>query len=151
MKLNKLFKIKDTPQRIARGLALGVFSGIIPGSGPLVALFLALVFKANKISALLGSLATNTWLSIATFFLSIKIGAGIMNIGWQEVKQGWFEFLSRFRWVDLFKFSVLKIILPVLLGYFILALFLGVLSYFITLLILNWRKDANKTGINLSR
>jgi len=56
----KLIKINDTPQKIAFGFGLGVFSGIFPGTGPLAALFLALILRANRASALLGSLLTNT-------------------------------------------------------------------------------------------
>lgn len=40
----KLFQINDTPQRIALGVGLGVFTGIIPGAGPIAALFLAMLF-----------------------------------------------------------------------------------------------------------
>ena len=65
--LAKLFNINDTPHKIALGLGLGVFAGILPGTGPIAAIFLALAFRANRASALLGSLLTNTWLSLVTF------------------------------------------------------------------------------------
>ncbi|MDD5109551.1 MAG: DUF2062 domain-containing protein, partial [Candidatus Omnitrophica bacterium] len=51
---SKLFKINDTAGKIALGVGLGVFSGLMPATGPLAALFLAFIFKANRAAALLG-------------------------------------------------------------------------------------------------
>lgn len=132
----RLFKINDSAQRVALGLGIGVFSGILPGTGPIAALFLATALGANKASALLGSLLTNTWLSFVTFFLSIKLGSSIMKANWQEVYINWGLFLKDFHWLDLLKLSGLKLILPLIIGYFIVALSLGSLSYLITLAIL---------------
>jgi uncharacterized protein (DUF2062 family) len=146
----KLFEINDSPQRIALGLGLGVFSGIMPGAGPLAALFLAWLFKVNKGSALLGSLLTNTWLSIAIFFLSIKVGAGIMGLNWQNIFNYSLIILEDFRWGDLFKISLLKIIFPVVLGYVAVALSLGFLVYLITFLLIRIRYE-NKGRTDLSR
>ena len=133
---HKLFNINDTPQRIALGAGLGVFTGIIPGTGPVAALFLAFLFRVNRASALLGSLMTNTWLSLVTFFLSIEIGSAIFGMNWQDVYNNWILFFKNFRWMRLFKLSIFKIILPVMLGYFIVAFCLGFLVYLTTLIVL---------------
>jgi len=132
----KLFKINDSPQRIALGLGLGVFAGIIPGTGPLAALFLAFIFRVNRASALLGSLLTNTWLSFVTFILAIKVGSGILKINRQEVHKGWVLLFERFNWQDLFKLSVLKAVFPIVVGYIIIAFCLGVFAYLITWIII---------------
>lgn len=147
----KLFKINDSPQRIASGLGLGVFTGIIPGTGPVAALFLAFIFRVNRASALLGSLLTNTWLSIVTFLLSVKVGSAIMDSSWQEAKEQWLLFLKDFRWLSLFKLSVLKLILPVISGYFIVAFCLGFLTYLITLAIIIKIRYENKSRVDISR
>ena len=132
----KLFKINDTPQRIAAGLGLGVFLGILPGTGPLAALFMAWILRLNRASALLGSLLTNTWLSIVTFLLSVKVGAAIMKVNWEETREAWMLFLKDFHWLDLLKLSALNIILPVVVGYLIVAFCLGLAVYLITWIIL---------------
>ena len=125
----KLFRINDSPQKIAQGFGLGVFLGILPGTGPIAALFLAVLLKVNRISALLGSLLTNTWLSVLTFLLSIKLGSAIMGLNWQDTYNNWTSFLKNFSFSGLFKLSVLKIILPVIIGYFIIASCAGLLAY----------------------
>jgi uncharacterized protein (DUF2062 family) len=147
----KLFKIHDSPQRIALGFGLGVFSGIIPGTGPLAALFLAFIFRANRASAILGSLLTNTWLSFITFILAIKTGSVILNIDWKSIRQDWYYFFQNFSWSDLFKISVLKIILPVIIGYFIIAVCLGLLAYlatFLVVILIRRKKIKAKGGAN---
>ncbi len=130
----KLFLINDTPGKIALGLSLGVFAGILPGTGPIAALFLAFILRANRASALIGCLLTNTWLSFVTFILAIKAGSVILGINWQDVHQDWNYFLREFRWLHLFKLSVLKVILPVILGYLVIAFCLGLSAYLVTLI-----------------
>jgi len=139
----KIFRIHDTPQKIALGLGLGVFTGLVPTIGPLTALFLAFIFRANRASALLGSLLTNTWLSLLTLLLSIKVGSVIMRVEWLEVYKNWGLVLKDFHWAHLFKLSIFKIILPVIVGYLAIALCLGLLTYLAALIILNLRKERN--------
>lgn len=132
----KLFRINDTPQKIALGFGLGVFLGILPGTGPLAALFLAVTFKINRAAALLGSLLTNTWLSIITFLLSIRIGSIIINTNWELVYTQYQQLKNNFHFKNLFTLSVLKILLPVVIGYVVIGLISGIFCYIITLLIM---------------
>ncbi len=132
----KLFKINDTPQKIAAGFGVGIFTGILPGTGPIAALFLALLFRVNRASALLGSLLTNTWLSLVTFILSVKVGSVIMNVDWRATRCQWRALLSNFHWKYLFTQSALKIALPVAIGYFLISLTLGLLAYAVALVLL---------------
>jgi len=132
----KLFKINDNPQKIAMGVGLGVFLGIMPGTGPIAALFLAILFKVNKASALLGSVITNIWLSIPLFLLSAKIGSLVTGLKYSDIYVAWSNFLKDFHWMELFHESVYKIILPVLAGYAIVSLCAGAFAYLFTLIIL---------------
>jgi uncharacterized protein len=122
----KLFRIHDTPQRIALGFGLGVFTGILPGAGPIAAIFLALLFHANRASALLGSLITNTWLSVLTFSLSVRIGLGIMGL------------------TGLWRIRIIRIVGTLITGYLAVALCAGALTYFIALVIAKQIKHENK-------
>lgn len=147
----KIFNINDTPQKISGGLGLGVFLGIIPGLGPIASLVLASMLRLNRASALLGSLLTNTWLSIITFFLSVKIGSAILKVQWQDIYYNWFVLLRDFHWLNLFKASALKVMLPVIVGYLVIGFALGFLVYLFTLITLTAIKHESKNRIKLSR
>jgi uncharacterized protein len=132
----KLFYINDSAQKIALGVGIGVFSGLLPGTGPAAALFLAFIFRANRAAALLGSLLTNTWLSLVTFILAIKLGSVILKSNWQQVSLNAQGMIADFHWNKLFKLSFLDVLLPLITGYIILGLFLATVSYFLTLLLI---------------
>jgi hypothetical protein len=142
----KLFHINDSAQKIALGVGLGVFSGLVPGTGPAAALFLAFIFRANRAAALLGSILTNTWLSLVTFILAIKLGSVILKVRWQEVHQKAQGLVHDFCWAKFFKLSFLEVLSPIIIGYIIIGLFLGIISYLITFLIVRRNTHGNKTA-----
>ena len=133
---DKLVLINDTPQKIALGFGLGVFLGILPLTGPLAALALSIFLRVNRIAALTGSLLTNTWLSVVTLLLSIKIGSAIIGLRWEEVKESYDRLLKDFHWRDLLDASVLKILEPLVLGYVVIGLISAFLAYLAALTIL---------------
>ena len=139
----KLVRIDDTPHKIAVGLGLGVFAGVMPFAGPLVAVFLAIIFKANKISAFLGGLLTNTWITIAAFFFSIRIGAFVFGIDREIVRARWMALMKDFHFSTFFKLSVFEIMLPVITGYLVISFVSAVAAYIVcmaTLKIIEHRK-----------
>ena len=143
---SKLFKINDSPQKIALGVGLGVFSGLMPGTGPIAALFLAFIFRANRAAALLGSLITNTWLSFVTFILAIKNGSVILERDWHQVYQKAQLLVKDFGLLKFFKLSFSDVFLPVSIGYLVIGLILGVLCYLITFLIVRRNSYGGKTA-----
>ncbi len=132
----KLFRINDTPQKIALGAGLGVCLGILPGTGPLAAIFMAFILRVNRAATLLGSLLTNTWLSFVTFVLSIKIGSSIMGISWQDVYSAWLQIIKNFKVTTLFKTATIEILLPLIIGYFVVSVSLGIIVYIAVLIII---------------
>jgi len=147
----KLFQIDDTPQKIALGLGLGVALGIIPGTGPVAAIFFAFLFHLNRASAILGSIFTNTWLSFVTFLLAVKTGAWILGLSWKEVYAEILLLFHNFSYKNLLKISFLKIIFPVILGYILVAFCLGFVVYLITILALKKvKRNEDKSRINVS-
>ncbi|MDP2831552.1 MAG: DUF2062 domain-containing protein [Candidatus Omnitrophota bacterium] len=142
----KLFKINDSAGKVALGVGLGVFAGLLPGTGPAAALLLALVFRANRAAALLGSLLTNTWLSLVTFILAIKVGSVILKMNWHLVQQQSQGLLKNFGWAKFFRLSFLEVLLPVMVGYLVIGLVLGALSYGLTLFIIRSNVYGNKTA-----
>ena len=146
--LQKLFKINDSPRKIACGIAVGVFSGIFPGTGPAAALFLALIFKANRAAALFAGVLTNTWFSVVAFILAIKIGSLMLKVDWIQVKHDAENVIRGFHWLGLFKISFLKVIFPIFLGYLVIGIVVGVLSYFLTLLLIKIHLNRHKEIVN---
>ncbi|MCX5697181.1 MAG: DUF2062 domain-containing protein [Candidatus Omnitrophica bacterium] len=130
--LERLFQINDSPHKIALGLGVGVFLGVMPGLGIIAALVFAAVFGLNKLATLLGVLVTNTWLSIVTFLLSIRLGSAIMHLHWHDVYNSWIAILKNLKWSELFKASFLNVFIPVALGYLVISLVFGFIAYLIT-------------------
>lgn len=139
-------KINDTPQKISLGLAVGVILGIFPGTGPIAAVTVAFILNLNRLAALTGSLLVNTWLSALTFVLAIKLGASVFSVNWQETYHDWYLFIKNFQWSVLLRLSVYKIILPILVGYAIIAIVAGILVYLVSIFILIHIKIRVKYG-----
>lgn len=124
----KLFRINDSPQKIALGFGLGVFLGIVPGAGPIASLVLAMVFRVNRAAALLGCVLTNTWISVVAFLFSVKVGALITGADAEEISAAVSELAKNFQWADLFNISVVKVGLPLVVGYLATAFLFAVIS-----------------------
>ncbi len=142
----KLVRIDDTPQKIALGFGLGVFAGVMPMAGPVLALFLAYLFRVNKAGAFLGALLTNTWISILSLILSIKMGAYIFGIEWAALHNSWLMLWKHFHWANLFKMSALEVVLPIAAGYIAISFIAALIAYVVALLLVNSIKNVRKRG-----
>jgi len=127
--LRKLFVIDDTPQKIALGLGIGVFLGILPGTGPIAALVIAAFLRANKASALAGAVLTNTWFSLVCLVLAAKIGAWMLGTRWQALFNDWQLSFRPFTWSRLIQPAFLKVFLAVIMGYLAISLCLAIAAY----------------------
>lgn len=146
----KLFRIDDSPQKIAAGFGLGVFLGVMPAMGPMAALVLALLFKFNRVSAILGSVITNTWLSIPVFFAAIRTGSAVTGTSAGAVRSQWSDLVRDFSWERLIHVSFNELLIPVIVGYVIVAFFIGIIAYAAALLVSNFRKKGRNTFIRLA-
>lgn len=144
----KLAGINDTPHRKAAGLGLGVFLGIFPGMGPIAALALSWLLRVNRAAALLGSLLTNTWISVVTFVFAVKIGAALTGTNWEEVFDATKDVFKDFHFNNLLDVSFLNILKPLLIGYVVVGVFFGVMAYGISLFFL--RRFARKADNRLA-
>ena len=131
----KLVLLDDSPHKIAGGLAVGVFLGILPGAGPIASVVVAFILHVNRAAALMGSLLTNTWFSIVTFFLAVRIGAFLTGVDWHSIQTECNNLLEHFSWRELFDVSILKVLKPLLIGYFVVGLVAGVCVYLISLFV----------------
>jgi uncharacterized protein (DUF2062 family) len=131
----KLFRINDSPMKIALGFGLGVFVGVMPGIGPVIALLFAFLLRVNRASALLGSILFNTWVGLIALLLAIKTGSAIMGLNYQDVLAGWNELIRSFKWQKLFEVSVQDVLIPIGVGYLIIAFSIALTATIIIYLI----------------
>ena len=85
----KLLRIDDTPGKIAMGMAVGVFLGILPtfGVGTVLALALAFIFRFNKAAAVLGTLIMNPLTTPLFWGTSAILGTVLIGGDWQQTVQ----------------------------------------------------------------
>ena len=140
----KIIRINDSPHKIAGGFALGVFLGILPGAGLMASVVIAYLLRVNRAAALAGSLLTNSWLSVITFVLAIKVGAWLTSSNWRRIYSDCRAFIDDFHWQRIFDGSSWAIIKPLLAGYAVIGLFAGVVVYVCVLIILVGFRRRNK-------
>lgn len=77
----RIVRMSDTPERLARGLAVGMFSGFFPffGSQTVIALLLAIPFRGNKLVAALGTWISNPLTSVPIYLFNFKVGCLLLG------------------------------------------------------------------------
>ena len=143
----KLVIINDSPQRVALGFGVGVFIGNLPGVGPVAALVTAAILRINKAAAVLGALLINTWFGIITMVVSMKLGCSILGIEWHEAYAQFKALIKDFHFSILFKDSARNVLLPFLLGQFIISLVLGIIGYLLVLWVIYKIKERKAHAI----
>lgn len=138
----QIVSMDDSPQRIALGFGLGVFLGILPFTGTLAAIAAAVFLRLNKAAAVLGSLLTNTWLSLVTFAAAGKIGCQLLGYDWESIYAQAHDVFFHFTWKSFFSTASAKILLPLFLGYLIVGAFCGLAAYGAILVILRNKRPA---------
>jgi uncharacterized protein (DUF2062 family) len=139
-----LLGINDSAHRIALGMGLGLFLGVLPGTGPIAAIVCAFVIRANKAAALAGALMVNTWINVVTFPLAIAIGAFLFGIEPAGIAREWSAATQPFVWKSFFGFLLHDAVLALVSGYMIIGLALGGAGYVVTYAIV--KKARKKRG-----
>jgi len=129
----KLLAIRDTPQAIAGGVAIGIFFGFMPvfGLKTLSAIFFAWLTGSNILAAVIAGTLHDVILPFmpAIYLWEYDLGYWVLNHQWPPHmhKPHWEGFSWRM-WTTFFK-GVGK---PMLVGGFIFAMPFAILSFFIT-------------------
>ena len=78
----RFIRLRGEPHELALGMALGIFSGMLPIIPFHMALgvALALVFKGSKITAMLGTWVSNPLSGYFLYYLNYKIGAFVLGL-----------------------------------------------------------------------
>jgi len=134
--IKQFFLIDDTPHKVAGGAALGAFMGITPGEGVLSTLFLAYIFRLNRLAALAGVLAFNMWTTVLALPVAATVGGFIFRIDPEILSTDFHETLN-LGFQYLFSWNILReTALPLLVGYIVIAGAVSIVLYLILLYLL---------------
>ena len=151
----RVLHIDDSPQRIAMGVALGLFTAYLPPFGfhIILVLILASILRANKFVALTFIWASNPFTFIPIYYPNYLLGRAVFGwfltaqrLGAEEVA-GLFENFSFGRIVTgictaqfwgQFSSLVVQIGLEMLIGGVIIGGLIAVASYFATCNLVSW-------------
>ncbi|MCW6038263.1 DUF2062 domain-containing protein [Spirulina subsalsa FACHB-351] len=77
----RLARLQGSPEAIARGVAVGVFSGFFPlfGLQTLIGLLLATLVQGNKIAAAAGTWVSNPLTYVPLFAMNYRIGRWLLG------------------------------------------------------------------------
>lgn len=141
----KVLHADDPPHRLALGIAIGMFVTLLPliGIQMMLTVFLAWMFRANKLVGIPLVWISNPLTIIPIYFPSYWLGCKLMGIPvvtskWVDLKQQWevVDADPTSTWGVRVKFwwdSLLEFVWPLSLGSLIVASVFGVISYYISL------------------
>lgn len=129
--LIKIKRMKDNPQKLARGLALGVFLNFLPtfGTGFLIALVAARFLRANVFLACSAALATK-WCIPILYAFNLKVGQMVLGMPSETLGTIW----TKIAGLDLS--GILSLGKPFLLGSVLNSIVASYISYLIFVAIL---------------
>lgn len=127
----KLRRLRDKPEVVAKGLAVGVFTGCFPffGMQSLLAFLLATVVRGSKVAALAGTWISNPLTSVPLYIFNYKIGKLLLGEGDTVLPPLNMESFAAFKELG----SIFAITL--LTGSFVVGMIAGVITYFYALVI----------------
>jgi uncharacterized protein len=132
--IRKLITIDDSPESIARGMGLGIFLGFTPlyGVKTLLGLFLAALFRGNKIAAVIGVNLHDIVLPLVPVMLGMEYELGFWLLSQPHHLPASLDLIHLrphewLRWTTFFNVGM-----PMLLGSLIMGIPSGCVAYFVT-------------------
>ena len=127
LNLIRLMRLRDSPNHIARGMALGLFLGMTPTFGFQMALafFVALLLRENKISAVIGVWITNPVTAPFIYGLEYETGRVLLGMPHPNMPLQYnYHFLTQIGW---------EVLVPLGFGSLLFAIVTAALGYALTL------------------
>jgi uncharacterized protein (DUF2062 family) len=142
----RLFRLRSSPQKIARGLAVGTFAGCFPlfGLQIIIAVFLAIIFRGNKLAAMAGTWISNPFTYIPLFWFNFEVGRLFLlllnfHVPSQTKNKMEWEFDS---WQNLTD-AGFEITTTLLIGSLIIGLLVSLIVYLVTLIFFAQKQKDN--------
>ncbi len=126
----KLILDRESPARIARGVAIGVFMSLSPllGLHTIIIVILAFLFRGSKTAGILGSFICNPLTIPVILFVDYEVGIYVCKLFNMSYSQ---MLLSDFKHFDLLE-QGLEIFIPAMIGSVILGAVLSVPAYYLS-------------------
>jgi uncharacterized protein (DUF2062 family) len=133
----KLLRLRDKPEVVAKGLAVGVFTGCFPffGMQSILALLFAAVVRGSKVAALAATWISNPLTSVPLYIFNYKIGKLLLGTKDTVLPPLTLESFSAFKELG----STFAITL--LTGSFVVGMIVAIITYFYGLAILERLHD----------
>lgn len=122
----RLRRLRASPQRIARGLALGVFAGFFPlfGLQTILGLGLATLFRGHKLTAVLGTWVSNPLTYVPIYALNFQVGRWLLNSQDDFI-------LDSVDSISELTAQGVQVAIPLFLGCAVMGLVCGTIAYFV--------------------
>jgi len=132
--IRKIFTIEDSPESIARGIGIGIFLGFTPlyGLKTLLALFLAVLLRGNKVAGVIGVNLHDVVLPLMPVVLGMEYELGFWLLSQPHHLPASLDLIHLrphewLRWTTFFNLGM-----PMLLGSLVMGIPFGCLAYFLT-------------------
>ena len=140
---------------VAGGVAVGLFTGLIPGSNPVQFFFAALfaiIFRVNLPVAVATTLYSNPFTILPIYMVAYAIGAFVTGNGVPDTPQPELHLMDKsvLDWAPAWMDWMVSLGKPLLLGLFLLALLLALAGYLLVrggwrlYTIYEWRQRAKR-------
>lgn len=128
----RLMRLQDDPNRIARGMAIGVGVSFtpLPGTHIIQALVFAWLLRANITVTFISTFVGNPWTFPPMWYLAYRVGVGIFhNLDWRVA-----ELPRHFSFDDLWmmiKTDPVHLLVPWMVGGYLCAVITGTVTFFL--------------------
>ena len=142
----RLMRLQGHPREIARGFALGVFSGFFPWMGLqiIIAIFLATLFRANKIAAAAGTYISNPVTDLPIFLFNYRLGEFILGQSGRSNVGDIFQTNQSF--TEKLASSGGQFLLTLFFGCLLSATVFATITYFVSYRLVHQRHHRRQTG-----
>lgn len=132
----RLIRLRETPEQIARGLALGVFAGFFPlfGLQTIIGVGLATLFRGHKLTAILGTWVSNPLTYMPIYALNFQVGRWLLNCQEDFV-------LDSVDSISQLTAEGVRFVGPLFLGSAVMGLVGGAIAYFVGLKLIRRRRS----------
>ena len=130
-----LTRMRAHPERVARGFAIGLFIGMLPGTGLLAALAVAFIGRLHKPSVVLGALVNNPWTTPFFYLVAYQVGKRLTGFEPSFTWQGWHSLRDLQWWGE-----ALRMVWPTALGTFLIGAVLALLGYAVVYVLLRYAR-----------